>query len=94
MGRGMTIGVAFDFRTDAKGKNPDPDKDSPTLRLYHRLLWSKPLPSGAFFDLSETTRGEYLYHRSILGEFLLIERFGDADIHEMDSVEGDHRPVS
>jgi hypothetical protein len=71
MGRGMTIDVAFDFRTDAKGKNPDPDKDSPTLRLYHRLLWSKPLPSGAFFDLSETTRGAYLYHRSSLGEFTL-----------------------
>src|SRR5580704_15806329 len=71
MGRGMTIDVAFDFRTDAKGKNPDPDKDSHTLRLYHRLLWSKPLPSGAIFDLSETTRGEYLYHRSSLGEFSL-----------------------
>jgi hypothetical protein len=46
MGRGMTIDVAFDFGADAKGKNPDPDKDSPTLRLYHRLLWSKPLPVG------------------------------------------------
>ena len=90
----MTIDVAFDFRTDAKGKTPDPDKDSPTLRLYHRLLWSKPLPSGAFFDLSETNSRRVPVPSLELGGVLLIERFGDADVHEMDSVEGDHRPVS
>lgn len=44
----VTIDVAFDFRTDAGGK--DPDSHSPTLRRYHRLLWSKPLPSGEPFD--------------------------------------------
>jgi len=65
----MTIDVSFDFRTDAGGQ--DPDSYSPTLRRYHRLLWSKPLPSGAFFDLSDTTPGKYLYHRSNLGEFFL-----------------------
>jgi hypothetical protein len=65
----MTIDTAFDFRTDAGGK--DPDVHSPTLRRYHRLLWSKQLPSGASFDLSDTTRGEYLHHSSELGEFLL-----------------------
>ncbi len=65
----MTIDVAFDFRTDADGK--DPDSHSPTLRRYHRLLWSKPLPSGAYFDLSDTTRGVYLGHSSALGEFFL-----------------------
>ena len=41
----MLIDTSFDFRTDASGK--DPDAYSPTLRQYHRLLWSKPLPSGA-----------------------------------------------
>ena len=63
----MNIDITFDFRTDAGGK--DPDTHSPTLRRYHRLLWSKPLPSGASFDLSDTTPGAYLYHRSNLGEF-------------------------
>ena len=65
----MAIDITYDFRTDANGK--DPDKHSPTLRRYHRLLWSKPLPSGAFFDLSDTTPGAYLYHRSNIGEFFL-----------------------
>ena len=44
-GVSMTIDIAFDFRTDAGGK--DPDAYSPTLRRYHRLLWSKRLPGGA-----------------------------------------------
>ena len=65
----MTIDVSFDFRTDAGGK--DPDAHSPTLRLYHRLLWSRRLPSGAAFELSDATRGVYLHHRSELGEFFL-----------------------
>jgi hypothetical protein len=65
----MVIDIAFDFRSDAKGK--DPDSHSPTLRSYHRLLWSKPLPSGASFDLSDATPGVYLHHRSGLGEFFL-----------------------
>lgn len=29
----------------------DPDSHSPTLRRYHRLLWSKPLPDGRPFEL-------------------------------------------
>jgi hypothetical protein len=65
----MTIEVAFDFRTDSRGK--DPDTHSPTLRRYHRLLWSKRLPGGASFDLSVTTPRAYLHHRSALGEFFL-----------------------
>lgn len=63
------IDTSFDFRTDASGR--DPDCHSATLRRYHRQLWSKPLPSGARFDLVETTRGAYLHHRSALGEFFL-----------------------
>jgi len=35
------------------------------------LLWSKPLPNGALFNLDMTTRGGYLHHRSELGEFWL-----------------------
>jgi hypothetical protein len=63
------IDVGFDFRSDAGGK--DPDSHSPTLRRYHRLLWSKPLPRGELFDLSDSTPGAYLHHSSALGTFLL-----------------------
>src|SRR5664279_780123 len=63
------IDTSFDFRTDAFGK--DPDAYSATLRRYHQLLWSKPLPSGPLFDLDDITPGVYLHHRSDLGEFFL-----------------------
>lgn len=66
----LDIDVAFDFRRDTpEGK--DPDVHSKTLRRYHRLLWSKPLPSGAPFGLSDSIRGHYLHHRSTAGEFSL-----------------------
>lgn len=65
----ILIDTAFDFRTDAGGK--DPDSYSPTLRRYHKLLWSKPLPNGAPFHLDDVTPGAYLHHRSDLGEFYL-----------------------
>ena len=65
----MWIDTSFDFRTDASGR--DPDTHSPTLRQYHKLLWSKPLPSGRPFCLSDARRGAYLYHHSDLGEFFL-----------------------
>ena len=65
----MAIDISFDFRTDAGGK--DPDSHSPILRRYHQLLWSKPLPNGALFDLSDKTSGVYLHHQSNLGNFFL-----------------------
>lgn len=65
----VAIDTSFDVRTDAGGR--DPDAYSPTLRRYHRHLWSKPLPDGRMFELSEDTRGVYLHHRSELGEFFL-----------------------
>lgn len=63
----MIIDTTYDVRTDAGGK--DPDSHSPTLRRYHQLLWSRPLPNGTLFDLDVTTPGFYLHHRSELGEF-------------------------
>ncbi len=71
MGMRERIDVNFDFRSDTpEGK--DPDGYSPTLRRYHRLLWSKPLSDGTMFDLDDTTRGEYLHHKSDKhGEFFL-----------------------
>lgn len=65
----MLIDTAFDFRSDAG--NGDPDRTSPTLRRYHQLLWSKPLPGGAVFELDDTTRHSYLHHKSEIGEFWL-----------------------
>jgi hypothetical protein len=65
----LQIDTSFDFRTDAGGK--DPDVFSPTLRQYHKLLWSKPLPSGRLFDLDDTVRDAYLHHQSELGEYFL-----------------------
>lgn len=64
------IDITFDFRQDTpQGK--DPDAYSPTLRRYHRMLWSKSLPSGEHFELLDTTPQVYLHHRSALGEFWL-----------------------
>lgn len=65
----MIIDTQFDVFSDTPpGK--DPDKFSPTLRGYHRKLWSKPLPDGTPFSLVDETGG-YLYHHSALGEFHL-----------------------
>lgn len=64
------IDTTFDFRSDTPlGK--DPDALSPTLRRYHKLLWSKPLPCGVVFELVDTTPQVYLHHRSEMGEFWL-----------------------
>lgn len=64
----MTFDVNFDHRLDSKGK--DPDSFSPTLKLQHQLLWSKPLPDGTLFNL-QPEPGKYLKHDSHLGEFFL-----------------------
>lgn len=65
----MTIDITFNVYTDANGG--DPDSTSPTLRCYHKMLWSKKLPNGKFFELIEKKGGTYLYHKSELGEFSL-----------------------
>ncbi len=60
----------FNFYRDTPlGK--DPDAFSPTLKRYHRLLWSKPLPCGAEFTLDDSHPDCYLHHHSTLGEFRL-----------------------
>ena len=64
------IDITFDFQSDTPpGK--DPDVFSPTLGRYHKRLWSKPLPSGAVFELDVTVPPIYLHHRSQVGEFWL-----------------------
>ena len=64
----MIIDNTFDFRKDVK-PNADPDKESKKLLSYHKHLWSKKLPNGQMFDLSDTEPNNYLFHKSKLGKF-------------------------
>ena len=65
----MNIDINFNVYSDTpKGK--DPDSYSPTLRNYHKILWSKKLPNGLSFKL-DTSIPMRLHHKSELGEFIL-----------------------
>ena len=61
------INIKFNLYSDAKGG--DPDSTSPTLRRYHKFLWSKSLPNGKTLSLIDNKNGAYLYHNSEIGEF-------------------------
>jgi len=63
------VDTTFNVYSDADGG--DPDSTSPTLRLYHKMLWSKPLQNGRLFQLSDNHSGAYLYHNSEQGDFFL-----------------------
>lgn len=65
----MVIDTTFNVYSDANGG--DPDSTSPTLRSYHKFLWTKPLPNGELFELTDNKFGTYLYHKSGLGEYFL-----------------------
>ena len=73
------LDVSFDFQTEAglnsRGEERDSDRYSSTLQEYHRILWSKPLPSGKMFTLTKVS-GNRLYHFSDLGEYLLSSDWG------------------
>jgi hypothetical protein len=64
----MIFDAQYDHRLDSNGQ--DSDTHSPTLKLQHQLLWTKPLPSGVLFNL-QPEPGKYLIHKSQLGEFHL-----------------------
>ena len=49
----MKVDTIFNVYSDAKGG--DPDSTSPTLRKYHKILWSKALPNGAVFELRNSS---------------------------------------
>lgn len=69
------IDINFDFTTDSPGYwdgfwqrgdglgegGSDPDKASPTLRTYHQMLWSKPLPNGEKMELQKGKWADYDY---------------------------------
>lgn len=75
--RASAIDTTFDVRTDTPA-GKDPDSHSPTLRRYHQLLWSKPLPDGTPFTLTTATKSRYLHHAWARGEFTLTS---DSVIH-------------
>ena len=58
----LSIDTTFNFYSDSGGK--DPDSHSPTLKKYHKILWTKPLPSGKVFTLSDTESNSYLTYIS------------------------------
>ena len=58
----LPIDTTFNFYSDSGGK--DPDSHSPTLKKYHKILWSKPLPNGKVFSLSDTESDSYLTYIS------------------------------
>jgi hypothetical protein len=62
------LDVEFDFSKEAKGR--DPDRHSPTLIKYHRMLWQKPLKDNKLFDLTFSEKNR-LTHNSDLGVFEL-----------------------
>ena len=63
------VDINFNVYSDTpEGK--DPDSFSPTLRKYHKILWSKPLPNNQDFYL-DLDFPNLLHHKSALGEFFL-----------------------
>ena len=65
----LPIDIAFNVYSDSGGK--DPDSHSPTLKKYHKILWSKPLPNGKIFSLSDTESDSYLTYNSAREEISL-----------------------
>ncbi|WP_306368154.1 hypothetical protein [Nocardiopsis sp. CC223A] len=67
---GRLIDTTYDFQTDTPA-GKDPDAFSDTLHHYHRTLWSRELPDGTRFDLTDARPGGYLVHESDKGLFWL-----------------------
>lgn len=70
------LDTEFNVESDSGGR--DPDSASPTLRRYHQMLWSKPLPDGTFFSLDASSLQGYLLHESRRGRFSLAS---DSIVH-------------
>ena len=72
MKENIKIDIKYHFTKDVKD-GQDVDTYSNTLKEYHRILWSKPLPidNNINFNLQIGIKDCYLYHKSELGEFIL-----------------------
>ena len=80
------INTKFHFRTEVP-EGYDVDRYSPTLKKYHKILWSKSLPCGKKFDLLDGAKDWCLYHKSDLGEFCMSS---DGIIHSYMKFGEDH----
>ena len=80
MSQHTEIDVAFDFRSDTPA-GKDADADSPTLRRYHQILWSKPLSDGRALGRLGGPPTRYFSHNSDLGDFYLTS---DSIVHTYD----------
>lgn len=65
----MHVDISFDFRSDSGGR--DPDTASRTLKNYHKVLWSKALPSGNLLRLEEPSSSGYLVFKDNDKDFFL-----------------------
>ncbi|KUG53404.1 hypothetical protein AVL62_00980 [Serinicoccus chungangensis] len=54
------IDTSVNFLSDTPA-GKDADSFSPTLKRYHRVIWTKPLPSGQVFELQERPRAYLAY---------------------------------
>ncbi len=78
------IDIHFDVRTDSHDK--DPDSASTTLKAYHQLLWSKPLPNGKMMSLTQG-KGYYLKWNDIyFGSDSIIVSFWHARYKHRDLI--------
>jgi len=64
----MQIDTTYNFQSETDPL--DADRYSSRLQEYHRILWSKQLPNGDYFELTKISENR-LYHKSELGEFYL-----------------------
>ncbi len=62
------IDMNYNFSSEIKSGS-DPDRYSPTLRSYHKSLWSKELPNKHEFELNDVYPNGYLYYESAIGHF-------------------------
>ena len=76
----MLIDPTFDFSSDSGGR--DPDSYSPTLKSYHKFLWSKELPNGNKFVLNEGDSKRYLvFHGATEDQFLSSDAIANSFRH-------------
>lgn len=81
MGELREIDVDYFFFDDTPA-GKDPDSHSPTLRRYHQLLWSKPLPDGRPFEL---------HAGRALSPYLVYEADGTRIVLGSDTIATRHR---
>ena len=88
----MRIDTTFDFRSDAP-EGRDPDRDSPRLRTYHRLLWSKSTPERSPVHVGPDNLRRLPSPSLRARGVRRLERHDDLHIHSLVPARADHPPV-